>query len=44
MFGVFGGFADSAKVVDGYLALPDLPGIGFEAQSALYRVMRELVE
>jgi D(-)-tartrate dehydratase len=43
VFGVFAGFADDAKVEDGYLELPDRPGIGFEAQNALYAVMRELV-
>ena len=36
------GFADDAKVENGYLKLPDRPGIGFEAQNALYAVMREL--
>jgi L-alanine-DL-glutamate epimerase-like enolase superfamily enzyme len=44
VFGVFGGFADDAKVADGYLPLSDRPGIGFEGQGALYRVMRELAE
>ena len=43
VFGVFAGFADDAKVEDGYLKLPDRPGIGFEAQNALYEVMRGLV-
>jgi D(-)-tartrate dehydratase len=42
VFGMFAGFADDAKVVDGHLRLPDRPGIGFEAQNALYAVMREL--
>jgi L-alanine-DL-glutamate epimerase-like enolase superfamily enzyme len=42
VFGVFAGFADDARVEDGYLRLPDRPGIGFEAQNALYAVMREL--
>jgi L-alanine-DL-glutamate epimerase-like enolase superfamily enzyme len=42
VFGVFAGFADDAKVEDGWLRLPDRPGIGFEAQNALYAVMREL--
>ena len=42
VFGVFAGFADDAKVENGYLKLPDRPGIGFEAQNALYAVMREL--
>ena len=32
VFGAFGGFADDAKPVDGTIALPDRPGIGFEAQ------------
>ena len=36
------GFADDAKVENGYLKLPDRPGIGFEAQNALYSVMREV--
>jgi D(-)-tartrate dehydratase len=44
VFGVFAGFADDAVVEDGCLKLPDRPGIGFEAQNALYAVMRELVK
>ncbi len=43
VFGIFAGFADDARVDKGYLKLPDRPGIGFEAQNALYRVMRDLV-
>jgi L-alanine-DL-glutamate epimerase-like enolase superfamily enzyme len=43
VFGMFAGFADDAKVEDGYLKLPDRPGIGFEAQNALYAKMRELL-
>ena len=35
-------FADDAVLSDGYLNLPDRPGIGFEAQNALYKIMREL--
>ena len=42
VFGIFAGFADDAKVEDGFLKLSDRPGIGFEAQNALYAVMREL--
>jgi hypothetical protein len=30
------------KVVDGYVTLPDLPGIGFEGKADLYRVMKAL--
>ena len=43
VFGVFAGFADDAKVENGWLKLPERPGIGFEAQNALYAVMKELV-
>ncbi len=42
VFGDFGGFADDAKVEGGYITLSDRPGIGFEGQTALYRIMREL--
>lgn len=42
VFGIFAGFADDAKVEDGWLALPQRPGIGFEGQNELYAVMREL--
>jgi len=44
VFGAFGGFADDAKVENGFIALSDRPGIGFEGQVALYRLMRPLVE
>jgi D(-)-tartrate dehydratase len=42
VFGDFGGFADDARLENGYLALSDRPGIGFEGQARLYRLMREL--
>jgi D(-)-tartrate dehydratase len=42
VFGDFGGFADDAELDDGYLSLSDRPGIGFEGQARLYRIMREL--
>jgi D(-)-tartrate dehydratase len=42
VFGDFGGFADDARVEDGYLRLSERPGIGFEGQARLYRIMREL--
>ncbi len=44
VFGVFGGFADDAKIEDGHLRLSDRPGIGFEGQAKLYEVMRKLVD
>ncbi|MES2561152.1 MAG: enolase C-terminal domain-like protein [Pseudomonadota bacterium] len=42
VFGAFAGFADDAKVEDGWLKLPDRPGIGFEAQNELYALMRSV--
>jgi D(-)-tartrate dehydratase len=42
VFGDFGGFADDAELHDGYLTLSDRPGIGFEGQARLYRIMSEL--
>jgi L-alanine-DL-glutamate epimerase-like enolase superfamily enzyme len=42
LFQPYGGFPDGVKVVDGYVTLPELPGIGFEGKSDLYAVMKEL--
>ncbi|MGA7488367.1 MAG: enolase C-terminal domain-like protein [Xanthobacteraceae bacterium] len=42
VFGAFGGFADDVELDDGFLTLSDQPGIGFEGQSALHGIMREL--
>jgi len=42
VFGDFGGFADDAALEGGYLTLSERPGIGFEGQSRLYRIMHEL--
>ena len=44
VFGPFGGFADDAEVENGFITLSNRPGIGFEGQAALYRLMRRLVE
>src|SRR4051812_34533809 len=44
VFAPFGGFADDVPVMDGRVAMPDVPGIGFEAKRALYAVMRPLAE
>jgi hypothetical protein len=44
VFQPFGGFADGIAVENGCVALPDIPGIGFEAKSALFEVMRQLGE
>ena len=42
VFGDFGGFADDARIENGIITLSDRPGIGFEGQAALYKIMREL--
>jgi len=42
VFQPFGGFADKIPVENGYVRMPDMPGIGFEAKAALYRVMKSL--
>ena len=44
LFQPFGGFPDGVRVEEGYITMPDLPGIGFEGKADLYRVMRELAE
>ena len=44
LFQPFGGFPDGVRVEDGYITMPELPGIGFEGKSDLYRVMRELAQ
>ncbi len=40
VFRPFGGFADDTSVVDGYVGLPQIPGIGFEAKRELFSVFR----
>ena len=42
VFGDFGGFTDDATVENGAISLSGRPGIGFEGQARLYRIMREL--
>src|SRR5664279_853580 len=42
VFGDFGGFADDARIDNGAITLSDRPGIGFEGQAGLYKIMREL--
>jgi len=42
VFQPFGGFADHLAVEGGRVALPDLPGVGFEAKSDLHAVMRDV--
>jgi L-alanine-DL-glutamate epimerase-like enolase superfamily enzyme len=42
VFAPFGGFADDVPVVEGRVAMPDIPGIGFEAKNRLYEVFKGL--
>jgi L-alanine-DL-glutamate epimerase-like enolase superfamily enzyme len=42
IFKPFNGFADGEPVVDGYVGLPQAPGIGFELKNELYAVMSQL--
>jgi L-alanine-DL-glutamate epimerase-like enolase superfamily enzyme len=42
VFQPFGGFADGVAVENGYVRLPDVPGVGFEAKSDLWKVMSRL--
>jgi L-alanine-DL-glutamate epimerase-like enolase superfamily enzyme len=42
VFGDFGGFADDAFMTEGHVSLSDRPGIGFEHQAGLYKIMRDL--
>ncbi len=44
VFAPFGGFADGIAVEDGYVRLPDIPGIGFEKKAALIDLMRAATE
>jgi L-alanine-DL-glutamate epimerase-like enolase superfamily enzyme len=44
LFQPFGGFPDGVGVQNGYVTMPDLPGIGFEGKSDLIKVMRQLAE
>jgi L-alanine-DL-glutamate epimerase-like enolase superfamily enzyme len=43
VFAPFGGFADDCPVADSRVALPALPGVGFEAKNALWAVMKPLL-
>src|ERR1700686_1235615 len=42
LFQPYGGFPDGVKVQDGYITMPELPGIGFEGKSDLYAQMQAL--
>jgi L-alanine-DL-glutamate epimerase-like enolase superfamily enzyme len=42
LFQPYGGFPDGVRVENGYITMPDLPGIGFEGKSDLAKEMRAL--
>ena len=42
LFQPYGGFPDGVRVENGYITMPELPGIGFEGKSDLIREMRSL--
>ena len=44
LFQPYGGFPDWVRVEGGHIAMPELPGIGFEGKADLLRVMWELAE
>jgi L-alanine-DL-glutamate epimerase-like enolase superfamily enzyme len=44
IFQPFGGFADGIPVENSYVGFPEIPGIGFEAKSELFRVMKKLAD
>ena len=44
LFQPYGGFPDGVRVEDGYITMPELPGIGFEGKADLIAVMRDLAQ
>src|SRR5205809_793330 len=42
LFQPYGGFPDGVRVENGHITMPDLPGIGFEGKSDLYKEMKAL--
>lgn len=44
VFQPFGGFADGLPVENGYVCLPEVPGIGFETKANLFKVFRALLD
>ncbi len=44
LFQPYGGFPDGVRVENGHITMPDLPGIGFEGKSDLYREMKALAD
>ena len=44
LFQPYGGFPDGVNVVNGFVTMPELPGIGFEGRAKLYRELKTLSE
>ncbi len=44
IFEPFGGFADNIQIENGYVALPQIPGVGFETKTALMKVLRSVAQ
>ena len=42
LFQPYGGFPDGIRVENGFVNLPEIPGIGFESKSDLYIEMKKL--
>jgi L-alanine-DL-glutamate epimerase-like enolase superfamily enzyme len=42
LFQPYGGFPDGVRVENGHIVMPDLPGIGFEGKSDLFKEMKAL--
>ena len=42
IFQPFGGFADDTPILDSYVSMPDIPGIGFESKKELFRLLKTL--
>jgi L-alanine-DL-glutamate epimerase-like enolase superfamily enzyme len=42
LFQPYGGFPDGVRVENGFITMPEIPGIGFEGKSDLIAVMRDL--
>jgi D(-)-tartrate dehydratase len=44
LFQPYGGFPDGVAVENGHITMPDLPGVGLEGKSDLYRELKELAD
>ncbi len=42
VFQPFGGFADNIAIKDGFVGLPNVPGVGFETRAELFKLMKSL--